>query len=117
MDKPLNQPSQLLAISDSAARRIAELRAREGDPELKLRVSVNGGGCSGFQYAFAFDNRQKPDDEAIEHDGITVLVDAMSLLYLAGSEIDYVENLMGSAFRIHNPNATASCSCGSSFSV
>ncbi len=113
----MNQPSHLLAISQSAVRRIAELRQQEGDPELKLRVSVNGGGCSGFQYSFAFDTERKPDDEVIEQDGITVLVDSMSLLYLAGSEIDYVEDLMGSAFRIHNPNATAMCSCGSSFSI
>ena len=113
----MNQPSHLLAISESAVRRISQLRRQEGNPELKLRVSVNGGGCSGFQYAFAFDSEQKPDDEVIEQDGITVLVDSMSLLYLAGSEIDYVEDLMGSAFRIHNPNATAMCSCGSSFSI
>lgn len=82
-----------------------------------LRVAVNGGGCSGFQYAFDLTRERKPDDLAIEKGGVTVLIDEVSLQYLAGSEIDYADELIGAAFKIENPNATASCGCGTSFSV
>ncbi|MFQ5534753.1 MAG: iron-sulfur cluster insertion protein ErpA [Sphingomonadales bacterium] len=117
MPTPASQKPSLLTISDSAVQRIAHLKEQEGDPALMLRVEVNGGGCSGFQYAFSFDQSQNPDDEVIEQDGITVLIDAMSVLYVAGSEIDFVNTLMGSSFRIQNPNATAQCSCGNSFAI
>jgi iron-sulfur cluster insertion protein len=106
-----------LSITDSAARRVLKLMEKQGNPDLKLRVSVSGGGCSGFQYGFGFDQAPAEGDTVITDKGITVLVDDMSLLYLAGSEIDYVEDLAGSSFQIRNPNAAASCGCGSSFSV
>ena len=111
MDKPL------VSLSDSAAKRIAEILKDEGDDSLMLRVSVSGGGCSGFQYGFSFDDTRSEDDLVIEKDGVTVLVDSMSLLYMGGAEIDFVEDLIGSSFQIKNPNATAQCGCGSSFSV
>lgn len=104
-------------VTASAAKRIAEIIHAEGDPAMKLRVAVDGGGCSGFQYGFALDDQQADDDLVIEQDGVTVLIDTISLMYLAGSEIDYVDELIGSAFRVNNPNATASCGCGTSFSV
>ena len=106
-----------VSVTESAARRVAALIEKEGDPNLMLRVAVSGGGCSGFQYGFTFDDRQNDDDSVIERDGVKVLVDSMSLLYLTGSEIDFVEDLMGSSFQIKNPNATSSCGCGTSFAV
>ena len=106
-----------VSVTESAARRVAQLIAKEGDPGLMLRVAVNGGGCSGFQYGFTFDDQQNDDDSVIERDGVKVLVDSMSLLYLTGAEIDFVEDLMGSSFQIKNPNATSSCGCGTSFAV
>ena len=106
-----------VSVTENAARRVAELIAKEGDPKLMLRVAVNGGGCSGFQYGFSFDDQQNDDDSVIERDGVKVLVDSMSLLYLTGAEIDFVEDLMGSSFQVKNPNATASCGCGTSFAV
>lgn len=109
--------TDLVSVTDSAAKRIAFLMDQEGDPNVALRVAVNGGGCSGFQYAFSFDDARHDDDLVIERDGATVLVDTMSQLYLAGSEIDFVEDVIGSSFQIRNPNATASCGCGSSFAV
>ena len=90
---------------------------QEGDEGVALRVAVNGGGCSGFQYAFSFDDVRQDDDLVIEKGGATVLIDAMSQLYLAGSEIDFVEDVIGSSFQIKNPNATSSCGCGTSFSI
>lgn len=105
-----------LSISERAARQIARLAA--GEPAgIMLRVTVSGGGCSGFQYAFAFDGSRSEDDLSFSRDGVTVVIDAISLQYLQGSEIDYVDDLIGAAFRIHNPNATASCGCGTSFAV
>jgi len=104
-------------VSDRAARRIGEILAREGRPGLRLRVSVSGGGCSGFQYDFALDDQAEDGDVAIEQGGAKVVVDGMSLMYLIGCELDYVEDLTGSYFRISNPNATASCGCGNSFAV
>ena len=104
-------------LTESAARRIAHLKEREDDPNLVLRVAVHGGGCSGFTYKFSFDASREDDDLVIERGGAVVVIDPMSVPYLAGSEIDYVEELVGSAFSIRNPNVTASCGCGVSFSV
>ena len=106
-----------VAISTSAARRIGALIEREGRPGLKLRLSVSGGGCSGFQYGFALDDKEEPGDILIEAGGITVAVDEMSLMYVLGAELDWVEDLTGSYFRVNNPNASSSCGCGTSFSV
>lgn len=104
-------------MSDKAAARVKWLIGQQGNPNLKLRLSVSGGGCSGFQYGFDFDERAKDDDIVVEKDGVTMLVDSMSLLYLMGSEVDYVEDLVGASFQVKNPNATANCGCGSSFSI
>lgn len=106
-----------VTMTESAARRIGELKAREGNLELKLRLSVNGGGCSGFQYAFDWAKEQEDGDIAVERDGETMLVDSTSLLYLIGSELDFIEDIVGSSFRVVNPNVQASCGCGTSFSV
>nr|WP_217807029.1 iron-sulfur cluster insertion protein ErpA [Andreprevotia lacus] len=104
-------------FSDSAASKVAELIAEEGNPDLKLRVFVTGGGCSGFQYGFTFDEIVNEDDTTVEKGGVQLLVDPMSYQYLVGAEIDYVESLEGSQFTIKNPNAQSTCGCGSSFSV
>ncbi|WP_417318416.1 iron-sulfur cluster insertion protein ErpA [Emcibacter sp.] len=106
-----------VTLSASAAKRISTLIQGEGNPGLKFRIAVNGGGCSGFQYDFNLVNDQKDDDLVVERDGVTMLVDGLSLLYLTGSEVDFVEELAGSMFVVKNPNATASCGCGSSFAV
>ena len=108
--------TQLLSLSDGAVKRVGVLLENEADEKM-LRVAVSGGGCSGFQYGFSFDATRNDDDEMIEQDGIKVVIDNMSLMYIAGSQIDFVEDLIGSSFSIKNPNATASCSCGSSFAV
>jgi iron-sulfur cluster assembly accessory protein len=105
-----------VTVSDRAARRIAEIVAGEPDRPL-LRVSVEGGGCSGFQYKFDLVAASAADDLIIEHAGARVLIDQVSLAYMAGSEIDFVDDLIGSSFRVINPNATASCGCGTSFSI
>ncbi len=110
---PENPP---VSLTDSAARRIAAILADEADGSM-LRVAVSGGGCSGFQYGFTFDDTRAEDDLVIEKNGVTVLIDSMSLMYLAGAEIDFVDDLIGSSFQIRNPNATAQCGCGSSFAV
>jgi iron-sulfur cluster insertion protein len=106
-----------LLFSDSAANKVRELIVEEGNPELKLRVFVTGGGCSGFQYGFTFDETANADDSVMEKNGVTLLIDPMSYQYLVGAEIDYTEGLEGSQFVIKNPNATSTCGCGSSFSV
>ena len=106
-----------LIFTDSAAAKVAELVAEEGNPDLKLRVFVQGGGCSGFQYGFTFDEIVNEDDTPMNKNGVTLLIDAMSLQYLVGAEIDYKDDLEGSQFVIRNPNATTTCGCGSSFSV
>lgn len=106
-----------VTMTESAARRIGELKAREGNPDLMLRIAVNGGGCSGFQYAFDWAKERVDSDIVVERNGETVLIDATSLLYLIGSEVDFIEDIGGSSFRINNPNAQASCGCGTSFSV
>jgi iron-sulfur cluster insertion protein len=104
-------------FTDSAADKVRELIEEEGNPELKLRVFVTGGGCSGFQYGFTFDEEAAEDDTAMVKNGVTLLVDPMSYQYLVGAEIDYTEGLEGSQFVIKNPNATSTCGCGSSFSA
>ena len=103
-------------VSDSASRRISTLIADEPDGTM-LRVTVSGGGCSGYQYGFGFDTEQTPDDHTFDANGVTVIVDDVSLDLLAGAELDFVEDLIGSAFQVKNPNATSSCGCGTSFSV
>lgn len=108
--------TQPVTVSDRAARRIAKILAKEPEGSM-LRVAVNGGGCSGFQYDFAITTDQNADDLVIEKDGVKVLVDEVSLQYIGGSEIDYADELIGASFKIRNPNATASCGCGASFSV
>ena len=104
-------------FTDNAAGKVKELIEDEGNPELKLRVFVTGGGCSGFQYGFTFDEVANDDDTALQKNGVTLLVDPMSYQYLVGAEIDYTEGLEGSQFVIKNPNASTTCGCGSSFSV
>jgi iron-sulfur cluster insertion protein len=106
-----------ITLSANAAKRIALLIANEAEPGSMLRVTVSGGGCSGFQYAFGFETEKKPEDIAIERDGVIAVVDEVSAGYMAGSEIDYVEDLIGAAFQIKNPNAVSSCGCGTSFSL
>ena len=104
-------------FSDSAALKVKEMIADEGNAKLNLRVYVTGGGCSGFQYGFAFDETVNEDDTRIEKQGVTLLVDAMSFQYLVGAEINYEDGLEGARFLIKNPNATTTCGCGSSFSM
>lgn len=105
-----------VGLTDSAARRIAYLASREAQPSM-LRVAVLGGGCSGFQYNFDFDTKRNDDDLVIEKNGATVLIDSTSLEFIKGSEIDYVDEMVGASFQVRNPNATSSCGCGSSFAV
>lgn len=109
--------STVLDFSDSAVRKLKSLHQEEGNPNLKLRVSVYGGGCSGFQYTFSLDEEMKPGDKSVEKDGTTLIIDPMSYQYLAGSEVDYTENLEGAMFVVNNPNAKSTCGCGASFSV
>jgi len=116
MNAPAEMPAPLL-FTDSAANKVKELIAEEGNPELKLRVFVTGGGCSGFQYGFTFDELTNEDDTVMQKNGVTLLIDPMSFQYLVGAEIDYSEGLQGSQFVIKNPNATSTCGCGSSFSA
>jgi len=104
-------------LSSRAVKKVQELVAEEENNDLKLRVFITGGGCSGFQYGFTFDEIAAEDDTAVEVDGVTLLVDPMSFQYLVGSEVDYTEGLEGSRFVISNPNATTTCGCGSSFSI
>ena len=111
------EPPVPLIFTDSAAAKVADLIAEEGNPELKLRVFVQGGGCSGFQYGFTFDDAVNEDDTSFEKNGVTLLVDSMSFQYLVGAEIDYKEDINGSQFVIKNPNAMTTCGCGSSFSA
>jgi len=113
----LQAPPTPLIFTDSAAAKVKDLLAEEGNPDLKLRVFVQGGGCSGFQYGFTFDEDVADDDTTLEKDGVQLLVDPMSFQYLVGAEIDYKEDLEGAQFVIRNPNATTTCGCGSSFSV
>jgi iron-sulfur cluster insertion protein len=106
-----------LKISDAVVSKVAEMLAEEGDSSLLLRIFVTGGGCSGFQYGFAFDDETKADDIRVQRGPVAVVVDAMSLQYLVGAEIDFEDKLDGARFVIRNPNAASTCGCGSSFSV
>lgn len=116
MNAVVETPSILL-FTDNAASKVKELIEEEGNPELKLRVFVTGGGCSGFQYGFTFDEEVNEDDTTLEKNGVMLLIDPMSYQYLVGAEIDYSEGLEGSQFVIRNPNAASTCGCGSSFSA
>ena len=119
--EPVQTPADVmpppLVFTDSAADKVKQLVDEEGNPELKLRVFVQGGGCSGFQYGFTFDEVVNEDDTQMAKNGVTLLIDAMSLQYLGGAEIDYKEDLQGAQFVIKNPNATSTCGCGSSFTA
>jgi iron-sulfur cluster insertion protein len=116
MNAVAEMPAPLL-FTDNAAKKVKELIDEEGNPGLKLRVFVTGGGCSGFQYGFTFDEDVNEDDASMEKNGVTLLIDAMSYQYLVGAEIDYQESIEGSQFVIKNPNASSTCGCGSSFSA
>lgn len=107
----------LLDFSDSAARKLKSLQEEESNPKLMLRVSVYGGGCSGFQYTFSLEEEIKPTDKKVENGGVTLVIDQMSYNYLIGSEVDFTEGLEGAMFVVNNPNATSTCGCGASFSI
>jgi iron-sulfur cluster insertion protein len=108
---------QALIFTDAAAHKVGQLIEQEGNPSLELRVYIQGGGCSGFQDGFTFDEETQDGDTSVENAGVTLLVDPMSVQYLTGAEIDYKEDLSGAQFIIRNPNASTTCGCGSSFSV
>ena len=114
---PVEATAEGIIFTDNAARKVRALIEEENNPALMLRVFISGGGCSGFQYGFTFDEERAEDDFALEKNGVTVLVDPMSYQYLTGAEIDYKEGLEGSQFVIRNPNVTSTCGCGSSFSA
>lgn len=109
--------SNPLEFTGAAAGKVAQLLREENNPDLKLRVYITGGGCSGFQYGFTFDDTVQEGDVTVVRDGVTLVVDPMSVQYLMGAEVDYVENLQGAQFVIRNPNAATTCGCGSSFSI
>jgi iron-sulfur cluster insertion protein len=113
----MSDPAHLLSLSDNAVKRVSFLMTQEENPDVMLRVVVDGGGCAGFQYGFSFDNIKTDDDVIVEQDGVKLVTDNMSLMYLAGSQVDFVEDMIGAAFSIKNPNAASTCSCGTSFSV
>jgi iron-sulfur cluster insertion protein len=117
MNAPVTEMPTPLVFTDNAARKVKELIEEEKNPALMLRVFVSGGGCSGFQYGFTFDEAVQEGDTKVSKNDVTLLIDPMSFQYLMGAEIDYQENLQGSQFVIKNPNAKTSCGCGSSFSV
>jgi iron-sulfur cluster insertion protein len=123
MDQTINIESASASVmpgivfTNAAARKVQELILEERNPDLKLRVYISGGGCSGFQYGFSFDEERAEDDIAVDNDGMTLLVDPLSFQYLMGAEVDYSESLQGAQFVIRNPNASTTCGCGSSFSV
>ncbi len=117
IDLPDLEMPAALAFTDNAAKKVKELIEEEGSPDLKLRVFVSGGGCSGFQYGFTFEENVNEDDTQVQKDSVTLLVDPMSLQYLIGAEIDYQDSLQGSQFVIRNPSAKSTCGCGSSFSA
>jgi len=112
-----DMPAPTLVFSDSAANKVKSLIEEENNEALKLRVFITGGGCSGFQYGFTFDEEINEGDSIVEKNGVTLLIDPMSFQYLVGAEIDYSEGIEGAQFVIRNPNATTTCGCGSSFSV
>ena len=107
----------MIELKPSAVEKIRDLIAEENNPDLKLRIFVQGGGCSGFSYGFTFDEQSQEDDFDLDFDGVHLLVDSMSAQYLTGASVDYKEDLMGSEFKISNPNASTTCGCGSSFSM
>ncbi len=115
--KPKVIEGATVSFTDAAAEKVKRLIAEENNPALKLRVTVEGGGCSGFQYGFKFDEHVAEDDTVVEKNGATLLVDVASMQYLNGAEVDYIEGLEGARFVINNPNAKTTCGCGSSFSV
>ncbi len=117
MNAVTEQMPEPLVFTDNAANKVRQLINEEGNADLKLRVFVTGGGCSGFQYGFTFDETTNEDDTTMAKAGVTLLIDPMSLQYLLGAEIDYQENIEGAQFVIKNPNATSTCGCGSSFSA
>ena len=117
METSIEEMPGILVFTDSAAAKVKELIEEEGNENLKLRVFVQGGGCSGFQYGFTFDEDVNDDDTVLDKNGVSLLIDSMSFQYLTGAEIDYKEDLNGAQFVIKNPNATTTCGCGSSFSV
>lgn len=108
---------QPIQVTDRAIAKVKELVSEEQNPHLQLRVFVTGGGCSGFQYGFSFDDAHQDDDTAVEKDGVKVVVDGLSYQYLVGSVVDYSESLTGSQFVVNNPNATSTCGCGASFNI
>lgn len=110
-------PPPPIVFTDAAASKVGELIKEEANPELKLRVFISGGGCSGFQYGFTFDENVEDGDSQVENQGVTLVIDPMSVQYLMGAEIDYKEDLQGAQFIIRNPNASTTCGCGSSFTV
>lgn len=110
-------PENGVSLSANAARRVTELKQQENLPAAFLRLAVSGGGCSGFQYGFSFDDVRQADDVVYERDGVKLVVDAVSLEFVKGAEIDFVEDMMGASFQVKNPNAASSCGCGNSFSV
>ena len=109
-------PEQV-TLTVNAAKRVAALKIEENAPDAFLRLAVSGGGCSGFQYNFSFDQSRKVDDLAFERDGVTLIIDEVSLDLVKGAEIDFVEDMMGASFQVKNPNAASSCGCGNSFSI
>lgn len=113
----MSELSSSMALTDSAAAKVRKLRDGEGNQALKLRVYITGGGCAGFSYGFTFDEAAKDGDTHFHNGDVEMLVDSMSIQYLAGSEVDYVEGLNGSQFVVRNPNAQSTCGCGSSFSI
>lgn len=117
MSEQLAPQDDPLVFTSAAAKKVSELIVEEGNPDLMLRIYVQGGGCSGFQYGFTFDETAADDDIRVDNDGVTLLVDPLSYQYLMGAEVDYTENLQGAQFVIRNPNASTTCGCGSSFSV
>ncbi len=117
MDTSTSDDAPGLVFTDAAAAKVSTLIRDEGNPNLKLRGFISGGGCSGFQYGFTFDENSEEGDTHVENQGVTLLVDPMSIQYLAGAEIDYKEDLEGARFVIRNPGAATTCGCGSSFSV
>lgn len=114
---PAPAAEQLVSLTDAAATKVLELRSREGKADARLRLFVKSGGCSGFSYGLAFDDRLADDDRIEDHGGVPIVIDAFSAQYVDGAEIDYVDSLMGSGFAINNPNAVSSCACGSSFNT
>ena len=117
MNEQIVESDGSLVFTSAAAKKVANLITEEGNANLMLRIYVQGGGCSGFQYGFTFDETMNEGDEAVETDGVTLLIDPMSVQYLMGAEVDYTEGLQGAQFVIRNPNATTTCGCGSSFSA